>query len=187
MKKATFLAAAAGLILACSTCAFSLAAEYGPESIAQQPSWPEGLADVLNSKSRVYGYFFNSQDFFYYSGDAATFNSFIKRLSELKDLPLTLILHPGRGVTTTLMDKKATVDYDWMVALTPTWSTGPPPHTPVGAIAKIELWLGGNVALDRIVVALSIEVKSSGEIDQFVAKHKAAKASAPAKTTDEPQ
>ena len=100
---------------------------------------------------------------------------------------MTLILHPGRGVTTTLMDKNATIDYDWMVALTPEWSTGPLPHTPVGAIARIELWLGGNVALDRIVAPPNIEVKSGGEIEHFVAKHKAAKASAPAKTTDEPQ
>ena len=186
MKKATFLAAAAGLILACSTCAFSLAMEYGPEPIVQPSSWPEGLADVLNSKSRVYGYLVNSQDLLYYSGDAATLNSFIKQLSELKDTPLTLVLHPGRGVTTTLMEKSA-IDYDWMVALTPQWSTGPLPHTPAGAIAKIELWLGGNVALDKVVVPLNIEVKSGGEIEQFVAKHKSAQAADAPKATHEPQ
>ncbi len=85
--------------------------------MGQQPDWPAGLADLLNSAGRVYGYWVNANDWFFYAGDTDDFNDFLKRYSKLKDTPLTFVLHSARGKTGHLGYGEEKIDYDWEVKL----------------------------------------------------------------------
>ena len=37
----------------------------------------------------------------------------------------------------------------------------------------VEIWLGGKVTLDQLKVPSTVEVRSGGEIEKFVAEHEA--------------
>jgi len=74
------------LTLVCAIQAFCLAGEYDKGRLGNK-DWPAGLADLLNSRERVYAYWFNWFDYFYYSGDTDAFNAFLKQYSRFEVTP----------------------------------------------------------------------------------------------------
>ncbi|MBP6965217.1 MAG: hypothetical protein KBC96_12515 [Armatimonadetes bacterium] len=164
-------------IISCSALvcppAFALASEYDlNQRIGQQPEWPGGVADLLNSQKPVYAYFVNLQDNFYYSGDAAAFNSFMERYSKLEAVPHTLVLHCGKGEVKAFMEPK-THAFDWHVFVVP-------PMIPDGGLDKtspykryvtVNLYLGCGIQLSEIKVPGNVTVKPGKEIDGFIRKH----------------
>jgi len=170
MRKTNIVIIAAGLALACCCSTFGLMSEYPPGPVGF-PNGPAGLNDLLKNRDPVYGYFLNEFDSLYYSGDTEAFNAFVALYSKVKVEHLTLVLHCGRGETSRLGDKNNTVSFDWMLGgcnWGVTWSKEPMPQT-----ATLGVWLGGQVHLDKIKVPLNVEVKSGGEIEKFIAEHRA--------------
>jgi hypothetical protein len=173
MRKTNIVIIAAGLALACGCSALALMSEYPPGPVSF-PNGPPGLNDLLKSRDPVYGYFLNEFDSLYYSGDTEAFNAFVALYSKVKVEHLTLVLECGRGEATRMGDKNRTVSYDWMLGgcnWGVTWSKEPMPQT-----AGLQVWLGGQVHLDKIKVPLNVVVKSGGEIEKFIADHEAARA-----------
>ena len=174
MKKAVVTIMVVGLTLSCCASLLSLAMEYRSEPVTQQPTWPDGLADLLNSRERVYGYFVNFSDYFYYSGDAKAFNSFVERYSKLQGTPLIVILHYGRGVTGSFDPKgETTIPFDWKVSVDVLPGLAGAARGPSPRAARVELWLGGQVDLKEVQIPLNVILKSGGEIEKFIADHEA--------------
>ncbi len=142
--------------------------------VAQQPGWPAGLAELLNGEGRVYGYWLNGSDFFYYQGDTEAFNAFVAKYARLKGSPLKLVLHGGRGKADRL-GAGGTIPYDWEVKVL--WRR-PQPSAPreanrekSGYDVLVELWLGGEIKLNELDIPSEVKVESGGEITSFVAAH----------------
>lgn len=132
--------------------------------VDEQPGWPEGLAKLLNREGRVYGYWCNGTDRFCYAGDAEAFNEFVEGYARLKDTPLIVILHAGREEGG---DENHRIPYDWLVHVEfETWPTGERVCEVI-----LELWVGGQVELDKVNVPLNVKVKSGREIERFIAEH----------------
>jgi hypothetical protein len=182
--------AALVVTLVCAAVAFGLSIEYpAGQPVAGWPDWPAGLKDLVNSGGRVLGYSHDAYDFLYYQGDTDRFNQFMAACAKLKDTPVTLVLHPGRGIAYWggAPDKKVSCDWG-LSALVPFRVPDPKTgvervYNPLGGpplperagnpkyMLQLDLWLGGDVQLKKIEVPANIEVKSGGEIEHFVAAH----------------
>jgi hypothetical protein len=142
-------------ILMLCAWALSMATEYGPGPIVHQPTWPAGLAGVLNSQEREYGYWVGfSADHIFYSGDSAEFAAFIGRLAALRGIPVMLVLHDGPGFAGRLGDNsKRRFAFDWEVSVERD-SKGRASQADI----TVDLWLGGHVRQDKISVPRGITI-----------------------------
>ena len=143
-------------------------------------NWPKELTELVNRKDWVYGISggpYPPMYRFYFVGDTQVFNGFVGQIAKLRGTPVELIIHPGPGVTSYSVHQDSTVVrddkvlYDWELVVPEDLerrdqrvALSPPRVT-------INLYLGGGIDLRKVVVPLCIEVKSSGEIERFVADH----------------
>ncbi len=94
------------------TPVFALGTEtFGNAPAAKQPEWAVGVIDVVNLKSRVYSYWVNGNENFFYRGDAAALNEALKAFAAIKDDERRVILLPGTGQTQPFNRKPIT--FDW--------------------------------------------------------------------------
>lgn len=174
-KKVIPLAAVIMIVVWCIS-AFPWGGEHG-EQAAFHSEWPAGLKELLDREEWVYGYWVNANDWFFFVGDTEAFNQFLKQYAKLKDTPLKLVLHAGRGRTGRLGYGEKRIQFDWeLKALRRGWHPEAPkdPASEKPAyVVIVELWLGGKVELSSVKVPLNVEVKSGGEIEQFITEHEA--------------
>lgn len=165
-------------------CAQGVALGLGADHPADRPvvgqnDWPAGLAELLNADGRVGGFFVNASDWFFFQGDAKTFNAWLAKYATLKDTPLRLVLHPGRGTDRRPWSKEGEtrLPVDWQVdVINRQWTREAiEEKQPVkaGHDVTVHVFLGGQVRLDDLDVPLDVEVRSGGEIEEFVAHHAA--------------
>lgn len=187
------------LMVACSASAWALASVYDPKNpIIQQTNWPgvavdelgsplpgtsdsPSLADLLNSRKIVYGYWINwHTDCFFYSGDTEEFNKFLELYSKVYETPHTLVIHVGPAVTGNIdILNTGTIPFDWKVELAsnmePTTLSGVNviefDEGPTKRPAIMHLWLGRNVELRKIVVPAKVTVEDGGEIAKLITEH----------------
>ena len=69
---------------------------FGPGSIGDYAKIP-GLAEVVNQPSRIYQWWVNGNEHFYYQADPQQLNAILKEFSEIEAEPLEVVLRPGRG------------------------------------------------------------------------------------------
>jgi hypothetical protein len=124
--------------------------------VGQPPQWPRGMADMLNSPNRVYGFFFNFGDSFFFAGDAQDFNDFVRHYAGLEGVSHRLILLPGRGKTG-LFDR-GRIGFDWAVSMSFYLQEG----KPVGD-AGVSLWVDGQVELEKVEVPANVVVQAGGD------------------------
>lgn len=160
---------------ACCTVALALGASHPNDRPCSNKDWPAGLSDIVNTKARVCGFFVNANDWFYFKGDTKAFNSVLAAYGKLKDTPLLLVLHPGRGTAREPWDKGKGTPCEWSVeVIRRGWGA---PEAKPGETGKyvvtLHLWLGGDVSLEELDVPLNVNVRSGTEIEKFVAEHEA--------------
>lgn len=103
--------AIAVLVLA-PNLAFALAQErFGNAPVGKQPEWADGVVDVVNLKSRVYSYWVNGNENFFYSGNSGALNEALRKFAAVKDDERMLILLPGPGQRQSFSKKQ--VNYEW--------------------------------------------------------------------------
>jgi len=163
------------MMAACCTVALALGGGHRNDQPCSHKAWPPGLADIVNTKARVCGFFVNANDWFYYRGDTKAFNNVLAAYGKMKDTPLLLVLHAGRGTAREPWDKGAGTPCEWSIAVIRRgWGA---PQAKPGETGKyvvtLHLWLGGDVALEGIDVPLNVNVRSGAEIETFVAEHQA--------------
>ena len=61
--------------------------------ISQQPDWPSGLAELINSGPVFHGHWVNPNDEFFFLGDTGSLTRFLTRYSSLTNTPLVVVLH----------------------------------------------------------------------------------------------
>lgn len=72
------------------------------------------ILPVLNDSNRVYSTWCNGNEFFYFSGDITSLNTFLKKCAEIKNAHVTLKFKEGKGVAQTF-DSKKKIPYIWSV------------------------------------------------------------------------
>ena len=195
MKKAIVAIAVVFISVTCCVWVFGVVTMgHHPPGVpvAGSPDWPEGTKELVNREGRISGYWSDGfgarTDSLFFAGDTDAFNEFVAQYAMLKDTPLTLVLHPGRGLPRSPWDKE--IPFEWKVHILhlDPYPAAPEAATPVGEldirslivpeeartdVVTVNLYLGGQVELDKVKVPLNVEVKSGGEIEQFIAAHQA--------------
>ena len=166
MKRTIIFLAILLAVLAYSAPVFAMGGEIPPGQVNVQPDWPRELVELLTGQDTANGIWINANDFYYYAGDTDTFNEVLKKYAELRNTPLKLILHPGRGMTGSLGDEP-NIPFEWEVRVM-RWHDDP---SEVPLLVTLELWLGGQIQLEDVKVPLNIQVKSGGELEKFVEIH----------------
>lgn len=180
MRKAIVLVAALVSLAAACYAVFAMGGEYPRGETIQQPAWSEGLAELANRPDRVYGYWVNANDWLFYTGDTEALNQFLAQYAEIPERPLRVVLHPGQGrVKTSFSEARPETLFDWQLTIL-RWGTHPQAPELSGKprsepVAIIEVWLGGQVALEELKVPRRVEVVSGREIEAFVTAHEKAR------------
>lgn len=164
------------LVLILPTTAFALAMDHGPGSIPSNPQWPASTLELANSRDRVAGHWVNQSDSFYYQGDVAALNEFLKRYGQVDDTPLSVVLHAGQTPLTGKLGEPANVPFNWMLQVTRRgWGEPKDPRrsdkTP-GYVVTVHAWLGNGITLDELTVPPHIDVKSAKDIERFIERHR---------------
>lgn len=81
-----------------------------PLSAANYKDWPN-LVDAINDKSRVYQFWVNGNESFYYQGDTEAANRVLKEFAETDYQNLQVVLLPGPAPTMESLGEKVTADY----------------------------------------------------------------------------
>ncbi len=170
MKNATVISVVVLIISLCCAAALALMADHEiGRPVNAQSGWPAGLEDVLNYPGRVYGYWINGRDHFYYAGDTEAFNEFLQQYAKLKVTPLTLEVHAGRGKVekwlADLLGKQ--IPCDWKVRVI-TYGERDPGED----MLTLEVWLGGEVEPEKIRVPANVAVKAQGEVGKLIAANR---------------
>ena len=176
MKRTRILVVSTIIVLALGSSVYGLRLTFpNDKPVVRQDRWPDGLAELASSRTRVRGYGHNfGCDAYYYAGDAKAFNAFLAEYAKLKGTPLQLVIHPGLGVKGRAAQTDPDVRFDWLLyvdahMLSEDAKKGPPPK----CRPTLHLYLGDNIGLDEILVPLEVEVKSGGELEDFISEHTA--------------
>jgi hypothetical protein len=145
-----------GPLRASTETTFPLPEQYPDyQSINQRVGWPRGLDDILNRGKKVYGFWADWVDHFYYKDSTEAFNRLLEQCATLTDTPLSLVLHPGTGVMNRIGGREGTISFDWMVKVDRSV-----PKTEV----IVELWVGGQVEQDKVNVPPGFKRSSGGSV-----------------------
>jgi hypothetical protein len=140
-----------------------------PGTMGRLSSWSEELIEVLETESLVMGMSGPIKDWYVYcAGDTRDLNLFLQAYARVPDAPLKLVLHPGnRSVNNPPVGKpvKEAIDVDWLLHIEKKLGIDETQRI------SVDVWLGGNIELEDLVVPKNIDVQSGGEIENFVAQH----------------
>ena len=176
MKRTRILVVSTIIVLALGSSIYGLRFTFPSDKpVVRQERWPAGVAELASSRNRVksYGHNFGS-DAYYYAGDAKAFNAFLGEYAKLKGVALVLVIHAGLGVKGRAAQTDPDTRFDWLLYVDALMPSGdakkvPPPKCQ----PTLHLYLGDNIGLDEILVPLEVEVRSGGELEDFVSEHTA--------------
>jgi hypothetical protein len=104
--------AALAVLLAFPSVVLALGMEkFGNAPVVKQSGWADGVLEVANLKSRVYTYWVNGNESFFYKGDAKALNEALRKFAAVKDDGRRVILLPGQGKTQSFERKP--VAFEW--------------------------------------------------------------------------
>ena len=167
------------LLLRCD-CVLALGGDYPPGMPLLVPTnWPTGLADLRDNQSRVHGYCVNSEDVFFYVGDAASFNSFLTNYAALPITSHTLTWHRGSGTAKSPWNHGQGVRCDWKMYIGPRWRQAAfnKPAAEAREIIRnnpgyavgLDLWLDGGVNFSDVKVPANVTVVPAGAESEWKA------------------
>src|SRR5437764_8147461 len=102
------------ILIACCGAARALGTEdfeNAPLNAANYTDWP-GIMPVVNHASRVYHWWVNGNEEFYYRGDVAALNDALAKFGEAGSPGREVVLRPGPGVTHSF-DGKQQIEFGW--------------------------------------------------------------------------
>ena len=118
------------------------------------------MTELVNSAHRVYGYFINDSDAFFYSGNAAGLSAFLLAYSKIDPIEKhVLVIHAGAGLT------KAGVPCDWeLYGCSATRNRNAkdvknPFAVSPWYILEIHFWTGGKIDMKQVTVPKNIELR----------------------------
>ena len=164
----------------------SLMTYHGPDDgMPFNGAWPESLKDLVRTDTRVLGVVGPIVDYrIYCAGETAELNAFLKLFANVPDARKTVVLHPGSVKTSYRRpafgsDGKLSgydeevYDVDWALHVGDyaTFRSDKAKFEGKKFLITLDIWLGGQIKLDKLDVPRSILVKSSGVMEKFINKH----------------
>jgi hypothetical protein len=166
---------ACALIIA-TRSTFALGSDYpnGPVTGAQISNWPNGMLRLVDSSNRVYGFWINAEEVFFFSGTATNFSEFLQAYSQIQRIEKhCLILHDGMGEAKSPW-RTTGQSSDWKVYGSPKgWHNLATLNgtnsvevkrkaiEEPGYVLEVHFWTGGDIALDQVTIPKNIEVKKA--------------------------
>ena len=186
MNRMTAILVAGAVACTLGASAWGMGGEYPIDAdgniASQQPDWPAGLAELINSGPVFHGQWVNANSEFFYLGDTASLTRFLKRYSTLKNTPLVVILHAGSARRSELWGDKPGARYDWkLLVLKRGWGAAEKTDNPEEKwVVTVEVWIDHDIRLADMVVPQNVDIRSAGEVETFIAQHMNAQPSSPA-------
>ena len=164
-----------GLVMA---TVFSLAysgADHEPGDLPRQPNWPKGSYQWVNQPFRVHGYWVNFYDQFFYQQVNEELEKMVNGLARLPDVELRVILHAGKGQAKSPWSKAAVCPADWAVSFSGQFVPSDDGRETVrlrkSQQVVVDIWTGGQVELGKLKLPAGVDLRSGGEIDNFIRQH----------------
>src|SRR5215469_4322524 len=87
------------MLLVIGSDAFALGSDYPADRAVTGPTnWPPGMGTLVNATNRVWGFFVNAEDIFFFSGGASQLTTFLRDYARLEGIEShRLVLHDGVG------------------------------------------------------------------------------------------
>lgn len=132
--------------------AFRLSGDYSNSQTVDQPGWPAGMKELVNSRSRIDGQFAGAEDIFFFAGTAHDFGDFLKDYVKVRDVEMhRLILHRGKGGTG-LLAGSSRRSCDWKLLGRPGASR---------YVMEVHFWTDGRIDLDRVAIPKGMEITNA--------------------------
>jgi len=152
---------------------FGLGADYPNDRPVNEPSWPEGMKNLVNVTNRIGGLFVNAEDMFFFSGTASNFNNFLGDYSKIQAIEKhRLILHDGVGEAFSLGGGNRR-PCDWKLDGCPKGWLNLAKLSAQGTnsveamreaakdtnyVLEVHFWTGGKIAPDQLTIPKNVEV-----------------------------
>ncbi len=112
-----------------------------------RPGWPTGLQALVNSGGCLYGNWVNSNDEFFFRGNAADFNRFVQQYEDIEHIRPNISVHAGPERDSSLGLAKPKEAYDWRMTILRRGHGAP--RLPNGAVqeyvATIDVWIDEQI------------------------------------------
>ena len=147
-------------LLGCAGRALALGGDLGSPSLLPGE---DSLNRLFQRPGYVHGYFVNQEDRYFYAGDTAAFNAFLKQYAEIETVIVAhrLTIHDGKGVAKSPWDKGEGKPCDWMLEKgLLSWRGQRPPQSNPGAnfVLEVHVWTEGKVDLTAVEIPRNVEV-----------------------------
>jgi hypothetical protein len=141
----------------------ALGGDYRNDQHVDNPSWPKGMAALVNTTNRIGGLWVNAEDTFFFAGSKTNFTLFLEDYSKIAGIKPRLILHAGAGEAFDLGGGNRR-PCDWSVhGGSAAWinlHAGVKPNTnDINFVLEVNFWTGGKIPFDRASVPTNIEIK----------------------------
>ena len=152
---------------------FGLGGDYPNDRPVAEPSWPKGMADLVNTTNRIGGLWMNAEDIFFFSGTAANFSAFLAAYAAVGPVDQhRFILHEGAGEAYSLGGGNRR-PCDWELFGCPkSWLAG---HAAMAQgtnaitarnlaanatnyVLEVHFWTGGKIPVDQLTIPPNVEL-----------------------------
>ena len=165
-----------GIMLFVASSGYAWMEYFGSNPMGTNQGYPKELNDLLKWNSRVaesIGPFVDLHA--YYAGDAEQLNTFIQTYAKAPDTRLQVYLHSGKfQINMAQYDRSnRKINVDWMLHLREYMASSDKVEDFQGKkiLARLEVWLGDQIDLNKLDVPENLEVYDGGEIESFIKKH----------------
>ena len=165
MNRTTFLFFLTVLIT--PTLCSGMGSNHKPGDLPPHSGWPVGVYEAVNQPNRVHGYWINSSDILFYKGSNTDLQKMTTELVNAKVAAVQVVLHACAGVAKSPWSKDRIDTADWSVTISGDYAV-----TKTQDKIRIDLWLGGSLTLDKLRLPKSVTIKSGGEIDSYIKRHR---------------
>jgi hypothetical protein len=141
-------------------------------------NWPAGMSTLINATNRVWGFFVNAEDIFFFSGGATQLTAFLRDYSRVEGIEShRLVLHDGVGEAKSPWEKIGR-PCDWKLDLCPKWwrnihalsqhgtnSAAALRHAAKepGYVAEVHFWTCGRITLDKLDIPKNVVVQKDDQ------------------------
>lgn len=155
--------------------AFALGSDYPADRpVNGSTNWPAGVNTLINVTNRIWGFFLNAEDAFFFSGRAAQLTAFLRNYSRVEGIEgHRLVLHDGVGEAKSPWEKTGR-PCDWKLDMCPKWWRNPDlllkqrtnsvrtlhqAAKELGYVVEVHFWTGGRIALNEIDIPKNVVVQ----------------------------
>jgi hypothetical protein len=128
----------------------------------------QGIVPLMNHSSRVYHWWCNGSEQFYYRGDTATLNDALQKFAAAKADVHEVLLQPGPGITHSFHAR--TIPYNWSLhvqgGISRHLTTLPDGNKIWSKFLTMAVCVGGDIALEKIRIPAGVSVVDLADLSR---------------------